>query len=268
MTKSYISTLDVARAANIHPNTVRIYETWGLIPTAQRSEKGYRHFTPFHIDQIKLARLAMADPWPGREIRHSAICIVKKSAGGDLVNALSDSQKHLMLVHKEQKYAYDAANAVEDWVSGRLNLIMDEGEILSIGQTAARLDISVDMLRNWEHNGLIRPPRRSNAYRYYRQVEISRLSIIRMLCKAGYSLLAVLRMLNSLENDQGVDIPHILDTPRPEDDLGHATDHWLTTLMEAEKRANMIITLLEKMQELYPNQGESMSISSGTAPIV
>ncbi|MDD6877153.1 MAG: MerR family transcriptional regulator, partial [Clostridiaceae bacterium] len=33
--KTY-STLEAARSIGIHPNTVRMYEQWGLIPKAER----------------------------------------------------------------------------------------------------------------------------------------------------------------------------------------------------------------------------------------
>lgn len=55
--KTY-KTSEVAAAIGIHPNTVRLYEEWGLIPRPRRKENGYRVFTDFHIRQIQLARTA------------------------------------------------------------------------------------------------------------------------------------------------------------------------------------------------------------------
>ncbi len=53
------TTLEVARIIGIHPNTVRMYEEWGVIPKARRRENGYRVFTDFHIDQLKLVRTGL-----------------------------------------------------------------------------------------------------------------------------------------------------------------------------------------------------------------
>ena len=55
--KTY-KTSEVAKIIGVHPNTVRMYEEWELIPKAERMPNGYRIFTDFHIEQFKLARLA------------------------------------------------------------------------------------------------------------------------------------------------------------------------------------------------------------------
>ena len=52
------TTTEVAKIIGIHPNTVRMYEEWGLIPLAERKSNGYRIFTDFHIEQLRLARIA------------------------------------------------------------------------------------------------------------------------------------------------------------------------------------------------------------------
>ena len=47
------TTSEVAKIIGIHPNTVRMYEQWGLIPPAERKPNGYRMFTEFHIEQFR-----------------------------------------------------------------------------------------------------------------------------------------------------------------------------------------------------------------------
>lgn len=51
-------TSEVAKIIGIHPNTVRKYEESGLIPKAKRKPNGYRMFTEFHLEQLRLARIA------------------------------------------------------------------------------------------------------------------------------------------------------------------------------------------------------------------
>lgn len=51
-------TAEVASVVGLHPNTVRFYEEWELIPKPKRQPNGYRVFTDFHIEQFRLARLA------------------------------------------------------------------------------------------------------------------------------------------------------------------------------------------------------------------
>lgn len=51
-------TAEIAAIIGIHPNTVRLYEEWGLISKPERKENGYRIFNDLHIQQIQLARTA------------------------------------------------------------------------------------------------------------------------------------------------------------------------------------------------------------------
>ena len=40
--RQHLLTSEVAAAAGVHPNTVRLYEQWGFIPPVPRGPKGYR----------------------------------------------------------------------------------------------------------------------------------------------------------------------------------------------------------------------------------
>lgn len=51
-------TSEIAKLLGVHPNTVRLYEKWRLIPPAERQPNGYRIFTNFHLAQGRLVRLA------------------------------------------------------------------------------------------------------------------------------------------------------------------------------------------------------------------
>jgi DNA-binding transcriptional MerR regulator len=50
MTRATLRTSDISRAVGVHPNTVRLYETWGLLPPIPRSSSGYRLFTEQHLE--------------------------------------------------------------------------------------------------------------------------------------------------------------------------------------------------------------------------
>jgi DNA-binding transcriptional MerR regulator len=117
-----------------------------------------------------------------------------------------------------------------------------------IGQAAKLLGATTDMLRNWERNGLIRVPRDpDNGYRLYGAAEMGRLRVIRMLNRAGYSQMAILRMVLLLDRGQAGDLRQVLDTPRPDEDVYVAADRWLSTLAEQEQRAADMIAQLEAM---------------------
>ena len=246
MKSRHLLTTDVAKAIGVHPNTVRMYEVWGFLPPIPRGLNGYRLYTEAHLDQMRLARTALHGQWPGRAIRQSALELVRRSASGDLNGALKQAQRHLALVQAERDQAEEAAQLLERWARG----ITASQNIapLQIKEAAEWLGVSTDVLRNWERNGLIKTPRdRRNKYRLYGTAEIDRLRVLRMLFHAGYSTMAVLRMVRHLDTGQRRNLRQILDTPRPDEEVLSAADLWLSTLTAQEQRAQDLIDQLKQM---------------------
>ena len=231
----------------VHPNTVRRYADSGLIPPAERTPKGYRCFTQHHVDCLRIACLIYRSTYPGRGIRASAHEVLGNAITGNWAAALQKSLAHLAFVQAELSRAEAAVSAIEEWQDQQDTNADTTG--LLIGKAAELLDVSIDMLRNWERNGLIAITRRaSNGYRLYGSADIQKLRVIRALTKAGYSQMAILRMLIQL--DQGSistlsGMRQVLDTPRPQDDVYVAADHWLSTLAEQEQVAHRLIALVQ-----------------------
>ncbi len=242
----YLRTSDLARTVGVHPNTVRRYVDWGLLPPVERSPAGYRRFTPRHLDCLRLVRLVYGNQYPGRAIYRSGLRILQPAVSGDLGGALELAYGHLALVRSEHTQADAAAALLEQWASGAPADATNRP--LRIGQVARLLGVTIDVLRNWDRNGLIHVPRDPvSGYRRYEAPEISRLRVIRMLSKAGYSLSAILRMLIQLDRGDTTDLRRALDTPRPDEDVYAASDHWISTLTEQEQRARAVIALVEEM---------------------
>jgi DNA-binding transcriptional MerR regulator len=244
MKRSYLRTSEIARAVGVHPNTVRLYEAWGFLPPIPRTASGYRMFSQAHLDQMRLARLAMLFTWLGGEVRATARAMVFQGADGDLGGALERAFQLRALVKSERAMAEEAAGFLERWAQGAA--ADTTAQPLLIGETARLLGTTSDRLRNWERNGLIRVPRDpNNGYRLYGAREIGRLRVIRTLCGARYSLMSILRMLTYLDEGGGSSLRERLDTPRPDEDVLYATDRWLSTLAELEARADQVIAHLE-----------------------
>jgi hypothetical protein len=68
-----------------------------------------------------------------------------------------------------------------------------------------------------------------------------------MLVRAGYSLMAILRMLTAFEKGTTGDLRHVLDTPRPDEDVYGAADRWLSALAEQEQVALKMLSLIDEM---------------------
>jgi DNA-binding transcriptional MerR regulator len=243
-----LRTAEVAAAVGVHPNTVRLYETWGLLPEIPRTPAGYRKFAEAHIDHMRLARMAFEGAWPGSSIRRAAVAVVKQAALGDLGGALELAYELLSVVQSEKAPAVSAVKLLTRWAQGVASDATADRP--NIGETAALLGVSRDMLRNWERNGLVSVPRDArNGYRRYGAAEIGRLRVIRMLRRAGYSPMAILRMLSQLDRGVATDLGELLDTPQPDEDVYSAADRWLSALETWEARAGEMIDLLERMIE-------------------
>ena len=243
---NYLRTSDLAKAVGVHPNTVRRYVDRSLLPPVEYSPSGYRRFTRRHLDCLRLAWQVYGSQYPVKAIYQSGIRIIQATVSGDLGGALELAYSHLAFVQSERIQADVAASLLERWASGALTDATIQP--LQIRQVARLLGITIDILRNWDRNGLIDVPRDpSNGYRRYGAGEISRLRVIRMLSRSGYSLSAILRMLIQLDQGEKTDLRRALDTPRPDEDVYLASDRWISTLADHEQRAHTIIALVEEM---------------------
>ncbi len=244
----YLRTSDLAKAVGVHPNTVRRYVDRGLLPPVEHSPSGYRRFTQRHLDCLRLARQVYGSQYPGKAIFQSGNRIIQATVSGNLAGAQELAYRHLAIVQAERAHADIAADLLEHWAFGAP--AEDTSPPLKIGQVARLLGVSIDILRNWDRNGLIDVPRDpSNRYRRYGAQEISRLRVIRMLSRAGYSLSAILRMLLQLDQGEKIDLRRALDTPRPDEDVYLASDRWLSTLTDQAQRAHTIIALVEEISQ-------------------
>lgn len=248
MATKFLHTTDLARAVGVHPNTVRRYEEWGLIPPVERSPSGYRLFTQRHLDCLRLSRMIYAAPYPGRGFRVLGNEIIQRAVRDDWQGALEKAHEHLLVVNAELEQANQAANLLEHWAQNMAGDSDDDETPVAIGEVSKRLGVSLDVIRNAERNGLITIPRNScNNYRLFGKKEIERLRIIRMLSKAGYSHMSILRMFIELDKGNTSDLKKTLDTPRADEDIFSAADHWLTTLREQEELAQRVIKLIEEI---------------------
>lgn len=242
-------TLEIAHSTGIHPNTVRLYEELGLIPKPERKANGYRVFTAFHMEQIKLARLALKVEVLQNGLRKQAIAIIKTSASGNFNRAISLTEGYLQQIKKEQKNAEEAIAITGKLLAGNKQKIGNA--LLTRKETADYLQTSMDVLRNWEMNGLLTVKRKQNGYRVYTGEDIRRLKIIRSLRCANYSLTSILRMLNALSDNPRADIREAIDTPKENDDIISVCDKLLTSLQHAEQNAQIMLVQLEKMKKQF-----------------
>jgi DNA-binding transcriptional MerR regulator len=247
-----LRTNEIAKALGVHPNTVRLYETWGYLSEVPRGGNGYRQYSTLHLEQARLAHLTLS--WPYLGDKTLLIKLVKSAARGDLGMAMELAYQYLARVRMERTSAEAALEFLERWAAGHR---MDSSpQNMHIRQAARHLNVTVDMLRNWERNGLIAIPRDpENGYRLYGPAEFGRLRVIRILVQSGYSLMAILRMLARFDRGERTNLRASLNLP-PEDDMEVqvVADRWLASLVELEERARAIIRQIGRMIEMMPSR--------------
>ena len=242
------STTEVAKIIGIHPNTVRMYEEWGLIPLAERKPNGYRIFTDFHIEQLRLARIAFQIEVLQNGLRKKVVETIKLSAKGDFDQALMFAEEYRSQIQKEQRNAEESIGIAKQILSGKS---VEHTIFLKRKEVSDYLDISMDTLRNWERNGLLQVKRKQNGYRAYTGEDIERLKMIRTLRLANYSLEAILRMLNALEHDPQADMKQVLNTPQADADIVSVCDKLMVSLRDADENAKKMIKIITEMKERF-----------------
>ena len=242
------TTTEVAKVIGIHPNTVRMYEEWGLIPLAERKSNGYRIFTDFHIEQLRLARIAFQIEVLQNGLRKKVVEIIKLSAKRDFDKALMFAEEYRSQIQREQRNAEESIGIAKQILSGKS---AEHTFLLKRKEVSDYLDISMDTLRNWERNGLLQIKRKQNGYRSYTSDGIERLKMIRTLRLANYSLEAILRMLNALEHNPQIDMKQVLNTPQTDSDIVSVCDRLIVSLKDAEENAEKMIIILLEMKEKF-----------------
>jgi len=217
-------------------------------------ENNYRMYSSYHREQFKLAYLALKYPYPGGKDVVLDMVYAARDRDLDRAQVLADAYRTQIVSERAQ--AEDAITYLESWLAGEESF--KDGSPLLIGQAAALLGLTRDTLRSWERDGLIAVPRHPhNGYRQYYAEEIGRLRVIRVLVNAGYSHMAVLRLMLHLDRGEAVDPREALDTPRADEEIFHITDRWLTALDGEMARYEKMVRQLDEMGNLLIAQGDS-----------
>lgn len=249
MNKDYsaaYSTGQIAKIAGLHPNTVRMYEEWGLIAKPERKKNGYRVYNDVHIKQFELAKKALQIEVLQAGLRKRIIEVIKLSAQYRFDEAIELTEEYIRIAEQESKNAKEAAKICEMLYRQQPQ---DNGIVYKRAQAAKELGLTIDTIRNWEMNGLLTVKRKQNGYRVYDSNDMNRLKIIRSLRCANYSLSAILRMLNKY--DSGTDRNNALDilnTPESGEDIISVCDRLIDSLENAIKNAYEVISILKEIK--------------------
>jgi DNA-binding transcriptional MerR regulator len=196
---SLVRPIDLARAVDVSPQTIRLYERVGFLPPAERTPTGQRRFGPRHMQAIQTARAMIAGyGW------ERALEIMRAAHQGDLAGMLARvDARHADLARRRQE--------IDEVLAALQTLRYLEADqeapaparrgqpALTIGEAARQVGVRASAIRFWETQGLLQPERdRESRYRRYRPEQVRRLHMIVLLRNGGYGFEAIRSVLAEL----------------------------------------------------------------------
>jgi DNA-binding transcriptional MerR regulator len=178
---------------------IRNYDDAGVLPATERSDTGYRRYTPLHAQALR-SFVALR----GGHGHQQATEIMRATNRGDTESAyrLIDAAHVALLAERGTRT--EVATAL-----GSLSTtapVPVNGRPLTVGELARRLGVHPATLRTWETERILRPERdRATGYREYGPDCVRDAEIARQLRRGGYPLRQVARFLESLHEAGGAD---------------------------------------------------------------
>ncbi|MFE3443160.1 MerR family transcriptional regulator [Nocardia sp. NPDC059180] len=192
--------IDLAREHGLSAQAIRNYDDAGILPPTERSETGYRRYTPLHAQALR-AFLALR----GGHGHQRALEIMRAINRGDTDSAyrLIDSAHVALLDERHTRTEVAAA-------LGALSTTPPTpvpGRPLTVGELARRIGVHPATLRTWEAEGILHPERdRVTGYREYGPDSVRDAEIARQLRQGGYQLSQVGQFLVQLREAGGADV--------------------------------------------------------------
>jgi DNA-binding transcriptional MerR regulator len=153
---------DLARLHGISPQSVRNYETDGILPPAERTDTGYRRYTGRHVAALRAYRALI----PAHGYSEARTIIRDLTAGrvGAALTAIDRSHAELLRDRGTMDAVGEVLTHLRGGTTGAWRAPRNT-QPYSIGELAHRLGVSVATIRNWESVGVLAPVRQAETGR-------------------------------------------------------------------------------------------------------
>jgi DNA-binding transcriptional MerR regulator len=197
--KKFLRPIDLAKVVGVSTQVVRMYEEIGFIPAAPRSSKGYRLYTPHHLEALQVARASIAGY--GWQNAHQIMQAIHRE---DLPEALAVIDAYHANIHKNRRELEETLRILRA-TSSTIQPLTKGGErhhyrtSFRIKEAAQSAEVRPSALRFWEEQGLLQPTRdKESGYRLYDAEQVRNIQIIALLRKANYNTDVIRTVLNQL----------------------------------------------------------------------
>ncbi|MEU0358871.1 TioE family transcriptional regulator [Streptomyces cyaneofuscatus] len=204
--------VDLARPHGLSTQAVRNYEEAGILPAAERTESGYRTYTPLHARA--LATFLALLPGHGHPTATDIMRAVNRGAADEAFLLIDESHAQLL---EDRRTLRAVESALRD-----LGPETGESEVTGpgksgppgspatatvtfIGPLADRLSIRPATLRKWEAAGLVRPRRDPlTGYRVYGEADVRDARLVHQLRRGGYPLEQIAPLIDQVRTVGGL----------------------------------------------------------------
>ncbi|MEW2219338.1 TioE family transcriptional regulator [Streptomyces sp. NPDC006990] len=187
--------VDLARGHGLSTQAVRNYEADGILPPADRTEHGYRTYTPLHERALRTF-LALL-PGHGHQAAASIMRAVNEDAVEEALGLVDEAHAHLLddrrTLQAVESALHDLRPAGPGRSTGPAEATGAPGTAGAggrfIGPLAEELGIRPATLRKWEAAGLVSPRRDPHTgYRVYDGAAVRDARLTHQLRRGGYLL--------------------------------------------------------------------------------
>lgn len=234
---------ELSRLTGVKAGTIRFYEKCGFIGPVERTSNNYRLYRRRHIYQIRVCRLVFGG-FVNRRLRRESRKVLDACARWD------------MEAYGEATVNYQ--RAVEEDIEGTKKAIsicmqqmsQEAGEDSSYSkkQAAAMVGVTPEAIRNWERNDLL-GQHELYQKRFYSQVLLNRMYVIRLLLDTGYSMMAIRNFMQEYNSGQPENAEKVLMSPEESEELRYRADRYLEALMHLQEKARQLCELKTDMRE-------------------
>ncbi|MFJ9976681.1 MerR family DNA-binding transcriptional regulator [Streptomyces cyaneofuscatus] len=202
--------VDLARPHGLSTQAVRNYEEAGILPAAERTESGYRTYSPLHARA--LATFLALLPGHGHPTATGIMRAVNRGAADEAFLLIDESHAQLLEDRRTLRAVESAlrdlgpeAGEPEVTGPGESGPPGSPATATFIGPLADRLSIRPATLRKWEAAGLVRPRRDPlTGYRVYGEADVRDARLVHQLRRGGYLLEQIAPLIGQVRTVGGL----------------------------------------------------------------
>lgn len=234
---------ELSRLTGVKAGTIRFYEKCGFIGPVERVSNGYRIYNERHIFQLRVCRLVFGG-FVNKGLRRESLKVLNASARWALKDYERESADYRAAVEKDIERTQKAIAICMEQM-GRKET---EEVQYSKKHAAAIVGVTPEAIRNWERNGLLgryKPYQR----RFYGQVLLNRMYVIRLLLDTGYSMMTIRSFMQEYDGGQPETAEQLLISPREREELCYRSDRYLESLLDLRAKALQLFEMKSEMEK-------------------